>query len=190
VGTTKGGVMNRVELETKLNEGRNWLLAKYDGLTSEQLQRPLTQSQHDPENHWTALDHFAHLALVERNFNAMVRRHVDGAPNPVGLMLDAEGKPRTRDEILADVHADTEKWQAAHHDKSLSEVVALTGAARGATLQLIAELSDSQLEEILPTAPWADGTVGGVLGANADHGRMHWQWLKEAGIDDSSLNEV
>ena len=69
-----------------------------------------------------------------------------------------------------------------HHGKTFSEVVALTAAARGETLQLIAEVSDSQLEEILPTAPWADGTIGGVLGANADHGRRHWKWLEEAGL--------
>ena len=55
VGTTKGGTMNRVELETKLNEGRNWLLAKYQALSDEQLHRPLTTSEHDPENRWTAL---------------------------------------------------------------------------------------------------------------------------------------
>jgi len=175
VGTIKGGAVNRVELETKLNEGRNWLLANYEELSEEQLHRPLTESQHNPENHWTALDHFAHLALVERNFNAMVKCHFDGTANPVGFMIDNQGQPRTREEIMVDIHADTEKWQAAHRDDTFSEVVALTAGARGKTLQLIAELSDSQLEEKLPTAPWADGTIGGVLGANADHARMHWK---------------
>jgi hypothetical protein len=182
VVTIKGGIVNRVELETKLNEGRNWILAKYESLSEEQLHRPLTESQHDPENRWTALDHLAHLALVERNFNAMVRRHFDGTPNPVGFMINNEGQPRTREEIMVDIHADTEKWQVAHRDDTFSEVVALTAAARGATLQLVAELSDSQLEEKLPTAPWADGTISGVLGSNADHGRMHWKWLEEAGL--------
>jgi hypothetical protein len=43
-------------------------------------------------------------------------------------------------------------------------------------------LSDEQLEETLPGAPWADGTIGGVLSANAGHGRMHWGWAKEAGL--------
>jgi hypothetical protein len=174
--------MNRVELESKLNEGRNWLLAKYEGLSEEEMSRPLTTSEHDPENLWSALDHLAHLALVERDFNAMVQRHFAGAPNPVGLMTDDQGESRTREEIMKIVHARTEEWQVAHQDESFYEVVALTAAQRGATLQLISELSDSQLEEILPTAPWADGTVGGVLGANADHGRMHWKWLKEAGL--------
>ena len=175
--------MNRVELETKLNEGRNWLLAKYEDLSEEQLSQPLTTSEHDPENRWSALDHLAHLALVERDFNAMVQRHFAGSSNPVGLMEDDQGQARSREAIMKIVHSRTEEWQRAHHDDSFSEVVALTAAARGATLVLIAELSDAQLEEKLPGAPWADGSVAGVLGANADHGRMHWKWLEDAGLN-------
>ena len=44
---------------------------------------------------------------------------------------------------------------------------------------LLAELTDAQLAEKLPGAPWSDGTIGGVLSVNADHGRMHWQWAKD-----------
>jgi hypothetical protein len=57
--------------------------------------------------------------------------------------------------------------------------VALGQRARGETLALLADLSDGQLVEKLPGAPWADGTIGGVLATNADHGRMHWHWVKE-----------
>jgi hypothetical protein len=174
--------VDRVELEVKLNEGRNWLLMQYNGLSDEQLRRALTQSEHDPDNHWSALDHLAHMALVERNFNAMVRRHFAGSSNPVGLLNDDEGQPRTRAEIMKLVHAETEAWQRAHHDDAFNEVVALTAATRGSTLQLISELSDAQLEEKLPGAPWDDGTVAGVLGANADHGHMHWKWVADAGL--------
>lgn len=174
--------MDRVELERKLNEGRNWLLEKYGELSDEQLHRPLTRSQHDPENQWSALDHLAHLALIERDFAAMVRRHMAGDADPVGLLNDERGQQRSRAEIMVIVNERTEHWQQEHRDDTLSEVVALTAAARGSTLQLIAELSDEQLEEQLPGAPWAEGTIGGVLGANADHGRMHWRWVEEAGL--------
>jgi len=177
-----GGVVDRVELELKLNEGRNWLLEKYVELTDEQLHRPLTKSQHDPENQWSALDHLAHLALIERDFAAMVRRHVAGIANPVGLLNDDQGQQRSRAEIMAIVNERTEQWQREHQNDTFGEVVALTAAARGSTFQLIAELSDQQLEEQLAGAPWADGTLGGVLGANADHGRMHWKWVEEAGV--------
>jgi hypothetical protein len=112
----------------------------------------------------------------------MVRRHVTGSANPVGLLNDESGQQRSRVEIMAIVNERTEDWQREHRNDTYSEVVALTAAARGSTLQLIAELSDEQLEERLPGAPWADGTISGVLGANADHGRTHWKWVEEAGL--------
>ena len=174
--------MDRVTLERKLNEGRDWLLGNYGGLSEEQLRRPLTVSQHDSESRWSALDHFAHLALIERNFAAIVRRHVAGRSDPVGLWTNELGQPRSREEVMASVHQMTEEWQQAHHLDTFSEVVALTSAAREATIQLIAELSDAQLQESIPGAPWADGTISGVLGANVDHGRSHWKWVEEAGL--------
>jgi hypothetical protein len=176
--------MKRIEIETKLNEGRIWILAMFADLTEEQLHRPFTSSQHDPDNYWSALDHFAHLGLIERNFEQVVRRHLAGDEYPVGLLLGSDGRPRTREEIMATVNAMTERFQREHHNDSLSEVVALTPSALGVILQLLSELSDDQLEEKLVGAPWADGTIGGVLGVNADHGRGHWKWVTEAGLLD------
>jgi hypothetical protein len=174
--------MNRIEVETKLNDARSWILTCFNGLSDEQMQRPITPSEHDPQNMWSALDHFAHLALIERNFAQMVRRHLAGSENPVGLLTNESGEPRTREAIMASVHAMTENWQREHHGKTLSEVVALTASSRGETLQLLSELSDEQLLERLPGAPWADGTIGGVLSANADHARSHWGWATAAGL--------
>ena len=174
--------MNRIEIETTLNNDRVWLLNAMSELSEEQLVRPLTPSEHDASNMWTATDHFVHLALIERNFAAMIRRHIGGDSNPVGLRTDASGQPRTVEQIMATVHAMTEEWQVQHGGITLSAAIAVTASARSVTLQLLSELSDEQLAETLPGAPWADGTVGGVLAANAGHGRMHWQWSKEAGL--------
>jgi len=174
--------VNRIEIESKLNEGRNEVLARFSQLTDEQLHRPLTQSGHDPSNHWTALDHFSHLALVERNFQVMIRRHLAGDSDPVGLLSTEDGAPRSREEITRFVHAMTEQYQQEHRDDSFSRAVAISAAARGETLVLLAELSDAQLGETLAGAPWADGTLGGVLGANADHARTHWHWVTNAGL--------
>jgi hypothetical protein len=174
--------MNRWDIEKKLNDDRTWLLETYSHLSDDQLFGDLTPSEHDPSNFWSALDHLAHLALIERNFAAMVRRHIGGHANPVGLTTDDSGAPRTREAIMASVHAMTEEWQREHHGKSFDAVVALGASARAVTLQLLSELIDEQLDEKLPGAPWADGTIGGVLAANADHGRMHWKWAKDAGV--------
>jgi hypothetical protein len=175
--------MERWVIEKKLNDDRAWLLETYSKLSDEQLFGDLTPSEHDPANHWSALDHLAHLALIERNFAAMIRRHIEGHHNPVGLREDDAGRPRTMEQIMASVHAMTEEWQREHHGKSFDEVVALGASARAVTLQLLSELTDEQLNERLPGAPWADGTIGGVLAANADHGEVtRASWRSDAGV--------
>ncbi len=172
--------MRRLEIEQKLHNDRVWLLNAYRELSEEQRHGGLTPSEHDPDNLWSALDHLAHLSLIEHNFAGMVRRHIAGHDNPVGLINDDSGVPRTREAIMASVHAMTDEWQHKHAGKSFDEVVALGQTARSVTLALLAELTDEQLGEKLPGAPWADGTIGGVLAANADHGRMHWKWVTAA----------
>ncbi|MFN0094189.1 MAG: DinB family protein [Dehalococcoidia bacterium] len=171
--------LTRAEIEIKLNRDRAWLVETYSRLSEADLVRPATPSEHDPATEWNAKDHLAHLSLIELNFVRMVRRHLAGDANPVNLRADDSGRERSREEIMQMVHAMTEDWARQHHDKSLADVLAIGQRARGETLQLMSELSDAQLAETLPGAPWADGTVGGVLGVNADHGRMHWHWVKE-----------
>ncbi len=171
--------MDRIEIEAKLNRDRAWLLDTYAALPHDDLVRGVTPSEHDPSTMWSPKDHLAHLAGIERNFVRMIRRHVAGDANPVGLARNDDGSPRTREEIMAGVHRMNEDWVEQAAGKPLSEVVALGQQARAETLALLAELTDTQLAEKLPGAPWADGTIGGVLAVNADHGRMHWRWVKE-----------
>jgi len=42
--------MNRIEIETTLNNDRVWLLNAMSELSEEQLVRPLTPSEHDASN--------------------------------------------------------------------------------------------------------------------------------------------
>ncbi|MCC7366739.1 MAG: DinB family protein [Dehalococcoidia bacterium] len=171
--------MERWEIEAKLNRDRAWLVETYAALDPTQLTAPATPSEHEPGIIWTALDHLAHLSGIELNFVAMVRRHIAGDANPVALMTDDTGAPRSRESLMAHVHAMTEDWARRHRGKSLSEVLALGQHARAQTLQLLSELTDAQLAETLPGAPWADGTVGAILAVHADHGRMHYRWVKD-----------
>lgn len=176
--------MNRIEIEVKLNKDRAWLLETYAAMAPEDLTRGVTPSEHDPSSSWSTKDHLAHLSGIEKNFNRMIRRHVGGDANPVGLMTGPDVAPRSREQIMATVHEMTESWVLQHQQKSLSEVVALGQQVRAETLGLLASLSDAQLEEKLPGAPWADGTIGGVLGVNGDHGRTHYKWVKAGMMND------
>lgn len=171
--------MDRIELEAKLGRDRAKLIELFESLSEADLNREATPSEHDDSISWTAKDHLAHLAGLEKSFNRMIKRHLEGDKEPVDFNANADGKPRSREEIMASVHESNEDWVATHRAKSLSEVVAVGQQVRSETLALISELTDEQLLEKLPGAPWADGTIGGVLSINGDHGRMHWSWLRE-----------
>ena len=171
--------MNRTEIEIKLNRDRAWLLETYAALSPDDLVRGVTPSEHDPSSRWSAKDHLAHLSGIEKNFNAMIRRHLSGDADPVGLLTNSDGSQRTREEIMKNVHTMTEAWVLEHREKTLSEVVALGQYVRADTLALLASLGDEQLAERLPGAPWGDGTIGTLLAVPADHGRMHYRWVKD-----------
>lgn len=54
------------------------------------------------------------------------------------------------------VHAMNETWVTEHHSWSLDEIVALGQKVRAETLALLAGLSDAQLNEIVPEAPFPE----------------------------------
>ena len=153
--------MNRIELEAKLGRDRAKLIELFEGLSEADLTRDATPSEHDSSTAWSANDHLAHLAGIEKSFNRMIRRHLDGDKEPLGPRTDAEGNPRSREQIMASVHESNEDWVSRHRGMSLSEIVAVGQQVRGETLALLAELSDEQLLEQLcparpgPTAPSA-----------------------------------
>ena len=172
--------MNRIEIEKTLNEDRAWLIDTYADLSEAELTDPVTPSEHDDAKTWNSKDHLVHLILIERNWNVMIRRHIAGEKDTVDFRRSDSGKERTREEAMASVHEWTEAWADKHRNDSLDEIVALGQHTRSETLQLLSELTQEQLEDTIPGAPWAEGKVGGIIAANAGHGRMHWQWVKEA----------
>ena len=171
--------MNRLEIEKTLNEDRAWLLNTYSRLDASELIAPVTPSEHDPEQMWTVKDHLVHLILIERNWNSMIRRHVAGEQNAVDFARSDSGAELSRDEAMAAVHEWTESWAEAHREDSLDEIVALGQATRADTLTLLSGLTQEQLDDTIPGAPWAEGKIGGIIAANAGHGRMHWRWVKD-----------
>jgi hypothetical protein len=170
--------MNRIEIEVKLHRDRAWLLETLSQMSDEELYAPRTQSEHDPEKTWCFADHFVHTTLIEKNWNEMFRRHLAGQQG-MTLGRNDDGSRQSMEEIMATVHAWTEGWADEHRGKPFDELVRIGLAVRADTLALLAELSDDDLASTIPGAPWADGTVGGIMAANADHGRMHYKWATD-----------
>jgi DinB superfamily len=173
--------VNRIEIEVKLNRDRAWLLETLSQMGEEELDRPRTPSEHDPEKSWSYADHFVHTTLIEQNWNGMFRRHLAGEPG-MAPRLNKDGTSQSMEQVMAGVHKWTEAWADQHRNKSLSELVRVGLAVRADTLTLLSELSDEQLESKIPGAPWADGTVGGIMAANADHGRIHFKYAREGSL--------
>jgi hypothetical protein len=169
--------VNRIDIETRLHRGRIDALDTVMSMDAEELRAPRTRSEHDEQSWWSYADHFVHTTLIERDFNAMIRRHVSGGPGMNPALVDSSGKAlRSRDEIMAYVHRLTESWKVEQQDQPLDELVRIGAAVRADTLSLLSELTDEQLLSVIPGAPWADGTVGGIMAVHADHWAQHKSW--------------
>jgi hypothetical protein len=168
--------LNRIEIEQKLSKSRADCIDKLSAMTEEELYAPQTQSEHDPSLWWSRADHFIHTTAIEKNFNAMIRRHVAGEQGMAGspVNLDDDGKPvGSWEDIMKAVNAWTEEWAIQHRGKPLDELVRIGADVRGDTLQLLSSLTDEQLADTIPGAPWAKGVVGGIIAINADHAFAH-----------------
>ena len=169
--------MNRTEIEIKLNKDRAWTLETWAAYPAEDLTCGITISRHNPEFSWSAKDHLAHLAGIEAVFNTIIKKYLAGDPNPISIMKNPDGTAPPREEIMAKVHALNDDWVNKHQGKTFNEIVALGQQIRSATLLLLAEVSDAQLEEKIPGAPWGDATIGGIIAINGDHAKQHYGWV-------------
>jgi len=147
-------------------------------MPTDQLYRGVTTSEASPTAPlWSFADHFIHTSLIERNWNTMFQRHLAGKPGMPSRTRD-DGQPQSRDEVMAGIHAWTEEWATQHRGKPLDELIAIGLQIRAETLALLASLTPEQLASPIPGTPWADGTLGGIMAANAAHGRTHYKWAK------------
>jgi len=163
----------RDEIRDKLGREQAALAARYRAMPAVELTRECTESQEPDGEPWTAKDHLAHLAMIERAFQAMIERGIAGHERPVGL------GGGSRDEVIARVHQMNQTNVHQHRDDDLETLLTDLDAARADTLALLDRLTDEQLASALPGAPWADGTIGGVLLTNAHHQLQHLAWVEE-----------
>ena len=163
----------RSEIQNTLADSQEQVTAYFQGLSQEDLERPLTASGVPGEAPWRAKDHFAHLAQNERNIQILLRLTLTGGslPGNMGAM--------SREERVAMGNQRNQTYANAHHDDSMETLFADLAAARQETLQLLDQFSDEQLAAPASSSFVADRTVGDLFAANAGHAAAHIKWIEE-----------
>lgn len=166
-------MLDRSTIVSTLANQRADLEARYRAFPDDIVSVACTQSEDPDGAPWSPKDHLAHLLRVERAFLTMAQSTVGGDAAPVKI------KGATMEEKIKQVHRDNERHLVDFTERSVDNVLDELATARTATLDFIAGLSDDQLQLPIPGAPWGDGTIGGVLAANAGHEHQHLAWVDE-----------
>ncbi len=164
---------DRTKILSVLASEREELERRYRAFGPDEVDRPCTESESEDGSPWTPKDHLAHLLRIEEAFLAMAKRTVEGHDKPLDF-----GATEPAD-VIKRVHDDNEAHVRGLAAKSVDELLDELAEARTATVSFIETLDDSQLTQSIPGAPWGDGSIGGVLMANAGHEKMHLHWVDE-----------
>ena len=164
----------RTEILDELGRAQDALFMRFRAFTTEELERVCTESEVPEAAPWRPKDHLTHLGFIERRFQGMIRRTLEQEPDPIGFRTIGAGN---REEVIAWVHRQNQAHTDRHAEDTLEEILTRLTAIRQQSLELIEQLSDEQLLQPVPGAPWDDGTVGGVLITNARHAERHTSWV-------------
>ncbi len=168
---------DRTKILSTLAAERAELELRYRGFDPEVVGRPCTESESENGEPWTPKDHLAHLLRIEEAFLQIAERTVGGHEKPLDF---GATEP---DDVIKKVHDDNESHVRGLAERSVDELLDRLAVARSATLAFIDTLDDEQLTQTIPGAPWGDGSIGGVLMANAGHEKMHLHWVDEGLAD-------
>ncbi|HEV2459229.1 MAG TPA: DinB family protein [Ktedonobacterales bacterium] len=164
----------RSEILDTLAASHAQVMAYFQGLSAEALERPCTASGVPGEPAWRAKNHFAHLAQNERNIQQVLRSTLTGVtslPGNLGAM--------SPEERLAMANRRNQSYVTAHRDDTMETLIADLAAARQETLDLLDQFTDEQLAAPLSLSTLADRTAGDLFVANAQHATAHIRWIEE-----------
>jgi hypothetical protein len=182
----------RAEILDTLAASQTQVMAFFQGLSPEDLERPATASEVPGAAPWRAKDHLAHLAKSERNIQQLLRRALTGETRDVLLRLQyPAGMPMP--DILGDLSALTpeeeerlvmaiasvnQAYVNAHHDDSMEMLAADYLAVRQETLDLLHQFTDDQLAAPVPTVV-GDQAAGDLFAGRAEHAAEHITSIEE-----------
>jgi hypothetical protein len=166
----------RSEILDALAASQEQVMAYFQGLSPESLERPCTAIGVAGEPAWRAKDHFAHLAQNERNIQLLLRSTLSGITSLPGSL--GEMSPEER---VAMANQRNQTYVNAHHDESMETLVVDVAAARQETLHLLEQFSEEQLAAPMSLSFMTNRTAGDLFAANAQHASAHIGWI-EAGL--------
>jgi hypothetical protein len=182
----------RAEILDTLAASQTQVMAFFQRLSQEDLERPTTVSDVPGGAPWRTRDHLAHLVESERAIQRLLRRALAGETRDVLLHLQyPEGMPLPS--VLGDLNALTPEEldrlttavagvnQARvdeHRDDSMEMLAADYLAARQATLDLLDRFTDDQLDAPVATVV-DDRAAGDLFAGRAEHAAGHITSIEE-----------
>lgn len=163
----------RSEIQDTLAASQEEVLAYFDGLSPEVLERACTVSGVPGEAPWRPKDHFAHLTANEQGIQTLLRLTLTGTPLPDHLTT------MSAEERLAWSNQRNQTYVNAHRNDSMETLHAQLSTARQETLDLLEQFSDEQLAAPVSASFPGNMTVGNLFVANAQHAATHILWIEE-----------
>ncbi len=163
----------RSEIQDTLATSQEQVLAYFDGLSPEDLERPCTASGVPGEAPWRAKDHFAHLTANEQGIQTLLRLTLSGGSLPEHLAA------MSAEERLAWSNQRNQTYVNTHRDDSMETLRTQLSTARQQTLELLEQFSDEQLAGPVSASYLTNLTAGDLFVANAQHNARHIAWIEE-----------
>jgi hypothetical protein len=185
-------MLTRAEILDTLAASQTQVLAFFQGLSAEDLERTVTASDLPGAAPWRAKDHLAHLVQNERNIQQLLRRahagesrdaflrsqYPEGMPLP-GILGDWDAlTPEEQEQLERAVAQINQTTVNAHQDDTLEMLVAEYRAARLELLDLLHQFTDEQLASSIPTVV-GDGGAGDIFAGRAGHATEHMTSVEE-----------
>ena len=163
----------RSEIQDALAASQESVLAYFDRLSPEALERPCTASGVPGEAPWRAKDHFAHLTANEQGIQTLLRLTLTGESLLGNLAT------RSAEERLVWSNQRNQTYVNAHRNDSMETLHANLSAARQETLDLLEQFTDEQLATPVTVSFVTNMTADNLFVANAQHAARHIEWIKE-----------
>ena len=182
----------RAEILDTLEASQTQVMAFFQGLSSEDLERQASASEVPGAAPWRAKDHLAHLVKNERDIQHLLRRILEGSPRDVFLRLQyPEGMllpgmlgdlsaltPEEEERLGLAIASINQTYLNAHRDDRLELLSADFQAARQDTVDLLHQFTDEQLAAPVPTVV-GDATAGDLFAGRAGHATEHITSIEE-----------